>query len=305
MAAREQRPLPAAELETYQREGFVIPDYQLPKDTLKRLQELTNSLVAENAERPDRPIRAPYLLQEPNNGPPAPGVFSRLGEQRSTRPAEWLEMCSIPDVLDMTESIIGPDLIMWSGSIFHKKPVRGFATPWHRDNGGNVPIKPLVCANVWIAVFDAMVENGCLRVIPKSHLAEDMGRHHADLSSDLAINLTLSPDQFDESQAHDVELKAGQMVFFDFALIHGARPNHGKHPRAGFTIRYIPATSRFDHDASGHWDANRSEDDEAFRTRPLFLVRGIDRAGNDFRRGHPAPDIHRPASKGTGASLTT
>jgi len=92
----------------------------------------------------------------------------------------------------------------------------------------------------------------------------------------------LAKDEFDESQAVDIELEPGQMVLFDVYTIHGAPHNLGKNPRAGYALRFMPSTSFFNHDGAMH----RGEPGYAHDTRALMLVRGVDRSGrNDFTRG--------------------
>jgi hypothetical protein len=46
----------------------------------------------------------------------------------------------------------------------------------------------------------------------------------------------------------------------------------------------MPSTSHYDHDAA----VLRDKPGYGHDTRPLILVRGVDRCGkNDFKRGHP------------------
>ena len=58
--------------------------------------------------------------------------------------------------------------------------------------------------------------------------------------------------------------------------------------RLGYAMRYMPPTSWFNHDG-----AERTEQvSAAHNTRPLFLMRGVDRCGkNDFERGHPQSSV--------------
>ena len=74
------------------------------------------------------------------------------------------------------------------------------------------------------------------------------------------------------------------MSLHDVYMIHGARPNTSTRRRTGVALRYMPATSLFDR-------ALRPVDGQSgvavnFAQRPLWLVKGQDRAGNDFRIGH-------------------
>ena len=95
---------------------------------------------------------------------------------------------------------------------------------------------------------------------------------------------SLGEEEYDERQARDVELEAGQMVIFDAFLIHGSQPNKGTRDRTGYGLRFMPATSHFDHDATVH----KTEPGAGHHVRPLILVRGVNRCAlNDFSRGHP------------------
>ena len=185
----------------------------------------------------------------------------------------------------MVAQIAGPDLVLWGSSVFYKRAVAGPATAWHQDAQAWPMIKPLATTSVWIAASDSTVENGCLRVIPGSHRAKQVGRHGFAHPTGSIVARSLEPGEFDERVARDVELEAGQVVLFDVYTVHGGGPNRGTRPRAGYALRFMPATSHYDHDGA----ENRSAPGYAHDTRALMLVRGTDRSGkNDFRRGHPA-----------------
>jgi ectoine hydroxylase-related dioxygenase (phytanoyl-CoA dioxygenase family) len=211
------------------------------------------------------------------------------GRQNLKSSDGWLEFVTHPRVLDMIEQILGPDIILWGTNLFYKRPERGPATAWHRDAINNAIIKPLATAVVWIAVTDSRLENACLRCIPASHASREFGRHIQVKRDDLSFGTILDPAEYDETSAVDIELSAGQMVLFDVFTIHGARHNLGTIERTGFAMRYMPATSHYDHDATPEY--HRKNVEFGHDTRALLLVRGIDRCGrNDFRRGHPGLD---------------
>jgi hypothetical protein len=253
----------------YHRDGFVVPQFQLPSSTLTKLQALTMELVDRFPERMDKTFPSPHVNY----------AGSRV-QVRWPHTEEWMAIAVNPDILDVVEGIIGPDIILFAAALFYKRAQSGPATPWHRD--GPFPIKPAASASVWISVFDSKIDNGCLRFIPGSHLSREWGRHHQSTRTDVSFPLTISEDEYDEGTAQDVELEAGQVVVFDNGIIHGGRHNLGQRPRAGYAMRYMPSTSHYDHAVSGE-----TERDKDFAARPLFLVRGVDRCGlNDFQRNH-------------------
>ncbi len=261
--------LSQAEVEAFRQDGVAVPDFRLPADRLERLQSLAENLIADNPEMGDEPMVSPHV--------PGSGIQGVKSD-----PA-WIEIPTFPPILDMVEQLIGPDVILWGTTLFHKPVDEKRVVPWHRD-GRYWPIKPLATTSVWIAVTDTTVENGCLRVVPGSHAAKDIGEHFRDHSDDVTIPETLQPDQFDESQARNIELQAGQMVIFDVYMAHGSQANRSGRKRVGYALRYMPATSHFDHHDIPIADSRGS----AHHTRPLIQVRGTDRSGkNDFTIGHP------------------
>ena len=106
--------------------------------------------------------------------------------------------------------------------------------------------------------------------------------HHSTDDPGLALNQGLS-EAVDEAQADDVELEPGQVSLHDAMLVHGSNANRSGARRCGYAIRYMPATSLFDRSIPPTRIAGNQVID--FSQRPIWLVRGQDRAGNDFAAG--------------------
>ena len=154
--------------------------------------------------------------------------------------------------------------------------------PWHQD-GHYWPIRPLATCTIWVAIDDSTVENGCLRVIPRSHCGRELFPHLKEDRRDVVLNRKVEGGAFDVATAVDVELEAGQMSMHDVYLIHGSNANRSPKRRAGLAIRYMPGTSHFDR-AIPPKDAGYQTD---FAHRPIWLLQGEDRTGkNDFEVGH-------------------
>jgi ectoine hydroxylase-related dioxygenase (phytanoyl-CoA dioxygenase family) len=127
-----------------------------------------------------------------------------------------------------------------------------------------------------------------MRYIPGSHRTRTVYHHRVDERPGLAINQVLEDDQFDEGTACDVELAPGQLSIHDVYLVHGSRANRSPRRRAGFAIRYMPATSLYDRSLVYQGGAAAIRQNMA--ARPIYLVRGADRhGGNDFLVGHDRP----------------
>ena len=249
--------LTQTQLERYREDGFVVPGYRLPDESIEEIRIAHDRLIAKH---PEFRNYCPNVL-----------AFDLA----------FLNYARIPEVLDLVEQILGPDFALWNSSFFAKPAENGQATPWHQD-GEYWPIRPLATCTVWIAVDDATRENGCLRFIRGSHRSRRLLSHRVNASPDLTLNQELVRSEFDESEAVDLVLEAGQISLHDVFLAHGSEANYSPRPRRGMTLRYMPTTSVFDRTVARDLHLEKGIMDHTERS--LFLMRGEDRSGrNDFR----------------------
>ena len=249
--------LTEAQLAQYHEDGFVVPDYRLPDETIAAIRADHDRLLARHPE---------FLNYCPN-------VLAF--------DLAFLNHARVPEVLDMVEQVVGPDFALWNSSFFAKPAENGYATPWHQD-GEYWPIRPLATCTVWIAVDDATPENGCLRFIRGSHRSRRLLSHRTNSSPDLTLNQELVDSEYDEAQAVDLVLEAGRVSLHDVFLAHGSAANRSPRPRRGMTLRYMPTTSVFERAAARRLADEKGIMDHTERT--LFLMRGGDPSGrNDFR----------------------
>ena len=261
--------LSSSEIETYRRDGLVVPGYRVPAPQLARLRHALDRLIADNpAIRPENLISA---------------HVARGGGERVRGSAVLLDFAHDPAILDLVEALIGPDIILWGCQVFCKPAGDGMEVPWHQD-GRYWPIRPLATCTVWVALDDSTPENGCMRFVPGSHDGR-VYRHRHDARPDLALDLVLDDGEIDTREGRGVVLDAGQMSLHDVFLVHGSERNRSAKRRAGLAIRYMPATSRFDRTLFPRKETSTGHV-VSFAERPLWLVRGSDRGGNDFHIGH-------------------
>lgn len=245
------------EVAQYHEDGYVIPDFRLPDETLEAIRVDHDRLLSRHPEFIDY---CPALL---------------------AYDLAFLNYARTPEILDMAEQLIGPNIALWNSSFFAKPAQKGRATPWHQD-GEYWPIRPLATCTVWIAIDDSTPENGCLRVIRASHKTKDLRQHETNLDTNLTLNQELTLTGHDEDQAVDIVLKAGQMSLHDVHLVHGSAANTSGEPRRGMTLRLMPTTSVYDRAVARKQHEKIGIVDHSLRT--LFLLRGEDPSGkNDFR----------------------
>lgn len=147
-------------------------------------------------------------------------------------------------LLDITEQFIGPNIALFAAHYIAKKPETGQAVQWHQD-GSYWPLEPMEVTTLWVAGTDSTVENGCMRVLPgtqNNHLLKRRELMELDTEK-YVLGVGIRPDQIDESNAVDIELKAGDVSIHNPNIIHGSNANTSDKWRVGLTLRYIPTTT--------------------------------------------------------------
>ncbi|MSP98425.1 MAG: hypothetical protein EXR29_14660 [Betaproteobacteria bacterium] len=107
----------AEEIARFHAEGLVIPDYQISAPLLATMRAEVDQLIARN----------PDIRPEQLSGAHSPwGQSSRMIGSQTFR-----DFCMFPEILDMAEQLIGPDIVLWGSQLFCKPAGHGMAVPWH------------------------------------------------------------------------------------------------------------------------------------------------------------------------------
>ncbi len=152
------------------------------------------------------------------------------------------EVVRHPVILDAVESVLGPDLLVWSTTFWIKEACSEGHVTWHQDlHYWGLSEDDEVTA--WLAITPATVGNGCMRFVPGSHHRRVA---HGDtfapanmLSRGQAVAV-----EVDEADAVNVELNPGQMSLHHGRLFHASGPNRSDDRRIGLAVRYIKPSMR-------------------------------------------------------------
>lgn len=133
---------------------------------------------------------------------------------------------------------LGPDVDLYFANTAIKPRAQSKAFPWHQDAGYEKgPREYLTC---WTALDETDEDNGCLWVLPKSHLRGIL-RHSLRLSDVENYAGMFLAEAVDVSMAVPVRLQPGQIVCMDSKLIHGTKKNRSGRPRRGLISAYARA----------------------------------------------------------------
>lgn len=162
---------------------------------------------------------------------------------------KWVnDVMRIPTILDAVEEILGPDLLVWSTALFYKRPHDLRFVSWHQD-ATYWGLDPADVVTAWVALSPSNRTNGALRLIPGSHLKEQLPHRQTFAENNLLLSGQEIAVEVDESAAAMCELKPGEMSLHHIMTVHGSDPNPSDQSRIGLAIRYIGAhvrqTSKF------------------------------------------------------------
>lgn len=126
-------------------------------------------------------------------------------------------------------------------SMFYFKPPGARGQALHQDDF-YLRTSPGHCMAAWLSLDDTDDQNGGLSVVPGSHRLPIMCPHAADLKKSFTIEEVDVPAAM---QPLPVELKAGDVLFFNGSVIHGSQPNVTKDRfRRSFICHYVPRSTQ-------------------------------------------------------------
>jgi len=178
--------------------------------------------------------------------------------------APWITaLARNPKILDAVESVIGPDILLFGASMFSKRGPDSRFVSWHQDAAyyGLDPQEEVTC---WVGLTDADEDNGCMRVMPGSHLGAD-AEHEETYDPQNMLGRGQTIHGVDESKAAYMPVKAGQFSMHHERTWHASSPNPSTRRRVGIAFFYMPAHTRSilgrrtatlvrGADSHGHWD---------------------------------------------------
>ena len=140
-----------------------------------------------------------------------------------------------PSILDVIESLIGPNILVAGTTLFVKEPEqRGFIS-WHQDARYN-GLKPYNWVTAWFALTEVTKENGCMYMWPGSHL--DGQRNHVETYGEDNL-LTRGQTVMDvpADKIVPIELRPGQLSVHHPWIVHGSGHNTSSKRRVGLAIQ--------------------------------------------------------------------
>jgi len=237
--------LPADKVAQFKRDGFLSPFPLLDERELRACQQGVERYEAWlgspiNAHADMKWRSMPYLLMP------------------------WAaKLARDPRILDMVEDLIGPDILIFTGTFFIKEARSPTIAAWHQDST-YYGIEPKEEVAVWIALTEAGEAAGCMEALSFGGRPRQLAHVSRVVKNSVNRASQVITEPFDESRPVAMPLEAGWFSMHHGLCIHRSGPNASNHRRIGFGLNYIPTHAK----PSG-----------SIRQAAL-LVRGTDRHGH-------------------------
>ena len=234
------------QLSTYLNDGYLLLEDVLSPADLRPLIDEINAGIDGKA----REAVALGRLRDPFDGAPFDRRLAHISgamddsseiEREVTgkrlKTAGMFSLITHPAILDIVESIIGPEILAHPQFNCQAKMPNETRSqiPWHQDLGFLHPeAEATFMVNFWIPLVDVSVENGCLEVIP--------GSHRAGLMPHGAVrgypNEGIQEDYVPVGRQVPCPVRKGGVVVFQHKTAHRSFPNRTDRIRWSVDVRY-------------------------------------------------------------------
>jgi phytanoyl-CoA hydroxylase len=213
---------------TFKKEGYGIWRNILSSEEVARARDALERILCDQCKpNPDGTI--------PSSRRPERQWENHLQDQF------WMDLCCHPGILDAVGSILGDDVLLLMSGLFVKPPFDGEAIVWHQDNAYWPGVRGSDIVTVWLAIDDVDLENGCMRMLPRSHI--DRTRLPTTEIEGAVLKKRVSVSADLEKNVIAIELGAGDISIHDSFILHSSAANTSPRRRAGYTMRYANATT--------------------------------------------------------------
>ncbi len=222
----------------YARDGYLALPGLLTAAEVGALLARVRELVEDEAARPAgiRLQVEPEIARGGASAPPYADSLRKI-EALVEHDPQFGELARHPRVLGVFLALLGPDVKLFRDALMMKPPHHGSAKPYHQDSA-YWTIDPPDLASVWIALDEATVENGCMRVLPGSHRRGLVEHHHL-------ADYQVEEGRLDTTREVAVPLPPGGGLFFHSMLLHATSPNRSARPRRAIILSCMASTSRW------------------------------------------------------------
>jgi phytanoyl-CoA hydroxylase len=231
---REMGLLGTDEIAQYRRDGYVVVRNLLGPRNISACVQALSDLATGRV-----PARETKLMYETGVNPEK---FSP--EQRELGIRKYMDFCVDAPVLGaaamsrrlhlVLDQLLGQGRVLMQEMALVKPPRIGSEKPWHQDAAYFRVTDPGMVVGVWIALDDALQMNGCMEVVPGSHLDGAVPHMHENDFNRCRI----VPAKLRVRDRVAIEMQPGDALLFHSLLHHFTAPNKSDLRRRAIQFHY-------------------------------------------------------------------
>jgi phytanoyl-CoA hydroxylase len=222
----------------YRREGYlVVPrllDQAHVEECLAALTALATDPALEQAGK--RSSAGAFVALEPGADPTGanrPDLIRKFGDFTDAEPA-LLRAAMSARLHTILDAVMGQGRVLLQEMALVKPPKVSGDKPWHQDAAYFRGSDPNLMFGVWIALDPATRENGCMEVVPGSHLAGPAPHVPAE-----DINLcTIRPEHVRLKDRVALPMEPGDALIFHSLIHHYTAANRSNQRRRALQFHY-------------------------------------------------------------------
>jgi phytanoyl-CoA hydroxylase len=224
-------PLSDEQVELYRRDGYLGINGILSDAEVAELKATTDEFIERS-----RSVTASDDVYDLEPGHTAESPRLRRLSQPHLHHEAYRKMVSHERLVSVVSQLIGDSVYLGGGSWASKLNIKfaefGSPVEWHQDWAFFPHTNDDLIA-VGVAMDGMTIENGCLRVVPGTHLGPVLN-HHQD-----GVFVGAVPPQGIEEQSVPILLRPGGISLHHVRLLHGSAPNTSPRPRRLLLFEYV------------------------------------------------------------------
>ena len=286
--------LTPGQIARFEEDGFLILRHRVPAAALqalidelsRRVDQGVREAVSEGLLDPSQTFEEGSFanrLTLVSRACADPGwIWERHFREQKPRSAGLFRLRAEPALLDVVESLIGPEILAHPQyAVRTKMPDQEITViPWHQDLAYLIPEEAgqTLVVNLWIPLVDATVANGCMQLVRGSHRLGLLPHNHRETTPGHKGSRGISPGDLPEGAVVDAEVAVGDVLLTTERLVHRSLPNTTDTVRWSVDSRYNQLGLPTGRDGTPGFVARS-------RRHPEQVARGVDDWNRIFAQG--------------------
>jgi phytanoyl-CoA hydroxylase len=222
------------EIVQYRRDGYVVARNLLGPRSVEACKQALSDLATGRIPARETSLMFETGFEDAADNPERRELFIRK-YMDFTEDAPALKAAAMSRRLHLVlDQLLGQGRLLFQEMALVKPPRIGSEKPWHQDAAYFRLTDPALIAGVWIALDPALPMNGCMELVPGTHLEGGVPHVHENDFNRCRI----VPGRVRVAQRVPIAMQPGDALIFHALLHHFTAPNRSDLKRRAIQFHY-------------------------------------------------------------------